>query len=45
MVMMMRVGSNMDVMGQFTLSTPLRIVGWLATAAMAAAAVGMIATW
>ena len=32
-------------MGQFTLGPVLKILGWLATAVMAAAAVGMFATW
>jgi Mn2+/Fe2+ NRAMP family transporter len=32
-------------MGQFTLSRWLKILGWLATAAMAVAAIGMFATW
>ena len=45
MVMMMFMAVRGKVMGQFTLSLPLRIMGWLATAVMAAAAVGMFATW
>jgi hypothetical protein len=32
-------------MRQFTLSPWLKSLGWLATAVMAAAAVGMFATW
>jgi hypothetical protein len=32
-------------MGRFTLGPWLKSLGWLATAAMALAAVGMIATW
>ena len=31
-------------MGRFTLPLPLKLVGWLATAVMGAAAVGMVAT-
>jgi hypothetical protein len=31
-------------MGQFTLPLLLRTIGWLATAVMAAAAIGMVAT-
>ena len=31
-------------MGQFTLPLPLKLVGWLATAVMALAAAGMLAT-
>jgi Mn2+/Fe2+ NRAMP family transporter len=45
MVMIMLMGSRRRVMGQFTLLPWLRILGWLATAVMAAAAVGMFATW
>ncbi|HEY5302156.1 MAG TPA: divalent metal cation transporter, partial [Acetobacteraceae bacterium] len=45
MAMMMVMAVRTKVMGQFTLSQPLRIMGWLATAVMAAAAVGMFATW
>ncbi|MGA9866905.1 MAG: divalent metal cation transporter [Acetobacteraceae bacterium] len=45
MVMMMVMAVRGKVMGQFVLSLPLRVMGWLATAVMAAAAVGMFATW
>ncbi len=45
MVMMMLMAVRASVMGEFVLGRGLRIVGWLATAAMAAAAVGMFATW
>ena len=45
MVMMMVMAVRGKVMGQFALSLPLRVMGWLATAVMAAAAVGMFATW
>jgi NRAMP (natural resistance-associated macrophage protein)-like metal ion transporter len=45
MVMMMLLASRKVVMGQFTLPWPLRAVGWLATAVMALAAIGMFATW
>jgi Mn2+/Fe2+ NRAMP family transporter len=44
MVMMMLLSSRREAMGKFKLSTTLKIVGWLATAVMAVAAVGMIAT-
>ncbi len=44
MVMMMVMGRNRDVMGQFTLSPRLNAMGWLATAVMAAASIGMFAT-
>ena len=45
MVMIMLLGSRQKVMRQFTLSPWLKSLGWLATAVMAAAAVGMFATW
>jgi Mn2+/Fe2+ NRAMP family transporter len=41
----MLLGARRKVMGQFTLSPVLASLGWLATAVMAAAAVGMFATW
>lgn len=41
MVMMMIMTSNEDVMGKFMVRGPLRIIGWIATLAMAAAATGM----
>ncbi len=43
MVMMMHMSSHRKIMGDFTLSPGLKIAGWLATAVMAAAAVGMFA--
>ena len=45
MVMMMLLSSRSVVMGRFVLPGPLRAVGWLATAVMGAAAIGMFATW
>jgi NRAMP (natural resistance-associated macrophage protein)-like metal ion transporter len=45
MVLMMILSSNPKVMGQFRLPLPLKLVGWLATAVMAAAAIGLFATW
>ena len=45
MVMIMLMGSRDAVMGPFTLKPLLRTLGWVATAVMAAAAVGMFATW
>lgn len=45
MAMIMLMGSRRTVMGQFTLSRVLTVLGWLATVVMAAAAVGMFATW
>jgi NRAMP (natural resistance-associated macrophage protein)-like metal ion transporter len=45
MVMMLLLAARRDVMGQFVIGTALRALGWLATAVMAAAAIGMFATW
>jgi Natural resistance-associated macrophage protein len=42
MVMMMLLTANTKVMGQFTVTGILRFTGWLATAVMAAAVVGML---
>jgi hypothetical protein len=39
------LASRQRVMGEFTLTPWLKTLGWLATAAMAAAAIGMFATW
>jgi NRAMP (natural resistance-associated macrophage protein)-like metal ion transporter len=44
MGMMMLLASRTAVMGRFTLTRGLKTVGWAATAVMAAAAVGMLAT-
>jgi Mn2+/Fe2+ NRAMP family transporter len=44
MVMMMLIGNHKMAMGQFTLPPLLRTIGWLATAVMAAAAIGIVAT-
>jgi NRAMP (natural resistance-associated macrophage protein)-like metal ion transporter len=44
MVMMMRLATSKKAMGRFTLGAPLKIMGWLATGAMAVAAVGMFVT-
>jgi Mn2+/Fe2+ NRAMP family transporter len=44
MAMMMLMTANRKVMGKFVVTGPLRVVGWIATAVMAAAAIGMIAT-
>ena len=41
MAMMMLITSNEKIMGKFTVTGLQRVVGWLATAVMAAAAVGM----
>ena len=45
MVAMMLMGSQRKVMGEFTMPWPLKLFGWLATAAMATAAVVMFVTW
>ena len=45
MVMIMHMASRRDVMGEFALKPWLKTLGWLATAVMTAAAVGMFATW
>lgn len=45
MFMMMLLSSNREAMGEFPLPNVLRAIGWIATAVMAAAAVGMFATW
>jgi Mn2+/Fe2+ NRAMP family transporter len=45
MAMIMILASRRKVMGQFALGLWLKGLGWVATAIMAAAAGGMIATW
>jgi NRAMP (natural resistance-associated macrophage protein)-like metal ion transporter len=45
MIMVMLMASRRKVMGQFTLKPLLATLGWLATAVMAVAAIGMFATW
>ena len=45
MAMIMLMASRKAVMGQFTLTKWLTVLGWLGTAIMAAAAIGMFATW
>ena len=44
MALMMHLSSHKAAMGEFKLHTGLK-VGWLATAVMAAAAIGLFATW
>jgi Mn2+/Fe2+ NRAMP family transporter len=41
MAVMMVMSTKTAIMGRFTVHGPLRFFGWLATAAMAAAAVGL----
>jgi len=45
MGLMMHLSSHRAAMGEFKLHAGLRIVGWLATIVMAAAAIGLFATW
>ena len=45
MALMMHLSSHRPAMGDFQLHIGLKIVGWLATLAMAAAAIGLFATW
>jgi len=45
MGMMMHLSGKRAAMGDFQLPVGLKIMGWLATAVMAAAAVGLFATW
>jgi len=45
MIVMMLMGSRAEVMGEFMLPWYLKLFGWLATAAMAAAAIVMFVTW
>lgn len=45
MIMLMLMSRNPRVMGKFTVSKRLQIVGWIATFVMILAAVGLFATW
>jgi NRAMP (natural resistance-associated macrophage protein)-like metal ion transporter len=45
MALIVHLGQQRAAMGEFTLPPVLRAVGWLATAAMAAAAIGMFLTF
>ena len=45
MALVMLLASRKDAMGDFPISLPLKLVGWLATLVMAAAAAGMFLTW
>jgi Mn2+/Fe2+ NRAMP family transporter len=45
MAVMMHLSSHRAAMGSFRLPIGLKIVGWMATAAMTAAAIGLFATW
>ncbi|HLI67820.1 MAG TPA: divalent metal cation transporter [Caulobacteraceae bacterium] len=45
MVMMMLLASRSAIMGKFPLPAPLKAVGWLSTAVMGVAVIGMFATF
>lgn len=45
MALMMHLSSHRPAMGDFQLHVGLKIVGWLATLVMTAAAIGLFATW
>jgi NRAMP (natural resistance-associated macrophage protein)-like metal ion transporter len=45
MVLMMLLSNNRAIMGDFCVPPALRIVGWCSTLVMAAAAIGLFATW
>ena len=45
MALLMHLSSHKPAMGEFKLHRSLKVVGWLATAVMAAAAIGLFATW
>ena len=45
MVLLMLMGGKAAVMGDFTLSRNMKVMGWLATVVMAAATAAMFATW
>jgi Mn2+/Fe2+ NRAMP family transporter len=45
MIMMMRLTMRPAIMASFTLPRPLQVMGWVATAAMAATVVAMVASW
>jgi NRAMP (natural resistance-associated macrophage protein)-like metal ion transporter len=45
MAMTMRMATDRKIMGEFSVRGLLRVLGWLATAAMTIAALSMFATW
>ena len=45
MVVMMLMAIRADIMGPFVISRRLKVLGWLATAGMAAVVLAMLATW
>jgi Mn2+/Fe2+ NRAMP family transporter len=45
MIIMMLLADDRKVMGSFTVTRPLKALGWLATGTMTAAVAAMLATW
>jgi NRAMP (natural resistance-associated macrophage protein)-like metal ion transporter len=45
MAMIVLLASRRKIMGEFTIPSWQKVLGWIGTATMASAAVGMIATW
>jgi NRAMP (natural resistance-associated macrophage protein)-like metal ion transporter len=45
MIVIMIMATSRNVMGRFTLPTYLRVVGWLAAAAMTLVCIGLVFTW
>ena len=45
MAVMMLMAVRPNIMGQWTLSRPLRVMGWLSTAVMAVTVIAMFGTW
>jgi Mn2+/Fe2+ NRAMP family transporter len=45
MILMMFMAQNKKVMGDFTINTRQKVLGWLGTLAMIAAAFALFATW
>jgi NRAMP (natural resistance-associated macrophage protein)-like metal ion transporter len=45
MAVILRIATNRKIMGKFLLPPYLKIVGWIATALMLGAAIGLVATW
>jgi Mn2+/Fe2+ NRAMP family transporter len=45
MVTMMLLAMRRSIMAGFTLPLPLLVLGWLATATMAATTIAMVASW
>jgi Mn2+/Fe2+ NRAMP family transporter len=45
MAVIMLMAAKSDVMGQFAIKRPIKVMGWTATAVMALAVLGMVVTW